>query len=160
RQAERRLVEHDEVGRAHQATRDREHLLLAARERSGRLARTFAQDREHRQHALAILLTQAARARQQRAHIEVFGNAERREYLPALGHLPNAEIADAEARPAGDVLIAIKDAPAARPDHATDGADQRGLARSVGADDRHDRALVDLERDAVERLRVAIEHVE
>ena len=46
------------------------------------------------------------------------------------------------------------------PMHPGDGADQRGLARAVGADDGDDLALGDLERDAVERLRVAVEEVE
>ena len=44
--------------------------------------------------------------------------------------------------------------------HAGDGADQRGLAGAVGADDGDDLALRDLERDAVERLGVAVEEVE
>ena len=44
--------------------------------------------------------------------------------------------------------------------HAGDGADERGLAGAVGADDGDDRALGDLERDAVERLRVAVEDIE
>jgi hypothetical protein len=39
-------------------------------------------------------------------------------------------------------------------------ADQRALACAVGADDGHDLAGGDLERDAVERLGVAIEEVE
>src|SRR5689334_5893959 len=38
RQAEGRLVEHHEAGRAHEAAADRQHLLLAARERAGELA--------------------------------------------------------------------------------------------------------------------------
>ena len=41
--------------------------------------------------------------------------------------------------------------------HAGDGADERGLAGAVGADDGDDRALVDVERHVVERLRVAVE---
>ena len=59
-----------------------------------------------------------------------------------------------------DVGAAKHDAAARRPVHAGDGADERGLAGAVGADDGDDRALVDLERDVVERLRVAVEHVE
>ena len=44
--------------------------------------------------------------------------------------------------------------------HAGDRANQRGLAGAVGADDGDDRALLDLQRNAVERLRVAVEQVE
>ncbi len=64
------------------------------------------------------------------------------------------------ARPARDVVAAKDDPPARRAVHARDGADERGLARAVGADDRDDRPFVDLERDAVERLRVAVKDVE
>ena len=38
REAERRLVEHDQPRLAHQAAADRQHLLLAAGQRAGRLA--------------------------------------------------------------------------------------------------------------------------
>ena len=48
RQAQRWFVEHDELRRANQTASDRKHLLLAARERSGRLARAFGKLREHR----------------------------------------------------------------------------------------------------------------
>src|SRR4051794_32838150 len=41
-----------------------------------------------------------------------------------------------------------------------DGADQRRLARAVRSDNSDDRAFLDLQRYAVERLRVAVKHVE
>ena len=50
--------------------------------------------------------------------------------------------------------------PRARFVHAGDGADERGLAGAVGADNGDDGALLDVERNAVERLGVAVEHVE
>src|SRR5205085_1107495 len=46
RQPERRLVEQQQPGPRHQRTRDREHLLLAARERAGELVLALAQDRK------------------------------------------------------------------------------------------------------------------
>ena len=64
------------------------------------------------------------------------------------------------ARPARDIIAAIADRAACRAQHARDGADERGLARTVRADDRDDRAFFDFDRDAVERLRVAVEHIE
>ena len=84
----------------------------------------------------------------------------RREYLTTFGHLANAKIADLVARPTGNIGAAIEDAPARGLVHPGNGADQRGFAGAVGADDGDDRALLDLERDAVERLRVAVEHIE
>src|SRR4051794_36371268 len=41
-----------------------------------------------------------------------------------------------------------------------DGADERGLARPVRADNGRDRALLDVKRHAIERLRVAVKDVE
>ena len=82
-----------------------------------------------------------ARARQHRAHVEVFGDGERGEDLPALGHLADAEIANAMAGQAGDIGALEDDAPGGRAVHAGDGADQRGLSGAVGAHDRHDRAF-------------------
>ena len=43
---------------------------------------------------------------------------------------------------------------------AGDGAQQRGLAAAVGADDRRRSALLDRERDLEERLEVAVEDVD
>src|SRR5690606_41109954 len=57
-----------------------------------------------------------------------------------------------------DRVAVEDDRPAARLQDAGDGADQRGLAGAVGADERDDLAGADLEADAVERLRVAVEH--
>ena len=105
----------------------------------GRSARSST--REHRQHAIEVLLLAGARPRQHRAHFEVLGDGERREHLAAFRDLPDAEIADAVRRQAGDVGAAQHDAAARRPVHAGDGADQRGLAGAVGADDGDDRAL-------------------
>ncbi len=62
--------------------------------------------------------------------------------------------------PAGDIGAAIENAAAGRLQHAGDGADQRGLAGAIGTDDGDDRAFLDLERDAIERLGIAVEDVE
>jgi len=44
--------------------------------------------------------------------------------------------------------------------HARDGADERGLAGTIRAHDRDDVAFRDVERDAIERPRVAMEYIE
>ena len=80
RKPERGLVEHHELRRAHQAAADRQHLLLAARQRAGRLRRAL---RQHAETAPArardCAARPAARARQHRAHVEVLGDRQRRE---------------------------------------------------------------------------------
>src|SRR5207245_3933932 len=54
REAERGLVEQQHLRPAHQAARDREHLLLAAREQAGALMQPFPQPREALEHGLDI----------------------------------------------------------------------------------------------------------
>ena len=101
-----------------------------------------------------------ARARQNRAYLEVFQNRQSREDLAALGDLPDAEVADMVRFATGDVGALEADASGARRFNAGDCADQRGLAGAVGADDRHNMAFWDFDRDAVERLRVSVEQIE
>ena len=140
---QRRLVEHDELRRAHEAAADREHLLLAARQRPGRLPAALGESREQREHPLAILRALSPGARQHGADLEILVDAERRENLPALGDLADAEIAHAMARQAADLGPAEPDAAASRAMHAGDGLDQRSLAGAVGAHDGDDRSRVD-----------------
>ena len=102
RKAERRLVEHHEVGLAHQAAADGEHLLLAAGQRAGRLALALRKLRKQREHAIEILRLVGARPRQHRAHLQVLQHGQRRKHLAALRHLADAEIADPVRRQAGD----------------------------------------------------------
>src|SRR5689334_13361727 len=64
REAERGLVEHDQLGRAHQAAADREHLLLAAGERAGELVAALGEAREHGEDLVERLLGFRPRARQ------------------------------------------------------------------------------------------------
>ena len=61
---------------------------------------------------------------------------------------------------AADAGVPQHDAAPRRAKHAGDGADERGLAGAVGADDRHDGALRHFERNAVERPDVAVGHFE
>src|SRR5438105_1300001 len=61
---------------------------------------------------------------------------------------------------AGDRFARERDLAAARLHEARDCAQRRRLARAVRADKRHDLALVDRERYALERVDAAIVHVE
>ena len=92
REAQRRLVQHDELGQAHQAAADREHLLLAAGHRPRGLPAPLGEARKQREHLLHRLRPLGARARQERADLQVVLDAEAREHLPALGDLPDAEV--------------------------------------------------------------------
>ena len=55
RQAERRLVEQEQARPAHERPPDRQHLLLAARQRAAGLAQPLAEQREQLEHHLEVL---------------------------------------------------------------------------------------------------------
>src|SRR5690606_14095351 len=83
-------------------------------------------------------------------------HGERGEDLPALGDLPDAEVADAVAVEAGDLLALEADGARARLEDPRDGADERGLAGAVGADEGDDLAGAHRQAHLVERLGVAV----
>ena len=74
--------------------------------------------------------------------------------------MADARLAHAMGRPARDVDAVEAQRAARRLLDAVDGADQRALARAVGADNGHDLAGGDLERHSAERLRIAVVEVE
>ena len=81
---------------AHQAAADRQHLLLAAGQRAGRLAPPFGEAREHARRRAPASAFSVPRARGSMAPISRFSSTrEGGEDLPALGDLADAEIADA-----------------------------------------------------------------
>ena len=91
------------------------------------------------------------------AEPQIVLDRERREHLPALGHLRDAERDARMARAARSIGRPSKqDAAGGDRLHAGDRAQQRGLAGAVGADQRDDLAGRDLERDAVQRLDAAV----
>src|SRR5262245_66356816 len=96
----------------------------------------------------------------QSAHSEIFGNGECREDLPSLRNLADPEIADLMAWPSGNVRVPINDPAARGLVHPRYGADERALAGAIGADDRNDSTLLDLDPHTVECLRAGMIHIE
>src|SRR5262249_15344231 len=151
--------EQDQVRLAHQAAGDREHLLLAARERARGLALALGELREQREDALEVVGKPRASARDRGAYLEILAYGHAGKDLPPLLHLRDAEVADAMTGRAEDAHAFELDR-APRGMHARDRADERGLARAVGAHDGHDLPRAHLERDAIERLGIAVEEIE
>src|SRR5512144_1988004 len=120
----------------------------------------LGQDRKHCIDPREIAFPSGTGARHQGAHRKIFGDRERRENLPSLRNLADPEVADLMAWPSGYVGAPIKDPAPRGLVHPRYGADQRALAGTIGAHDRNDRTLFDLDRDIVERLRVSIIHIE
>src|SRR5204863_1043103 len=97
-----RLVEKKEPGPAHQRARDREHLLLAARERAAALVRPLLQAREEREHAREIGL-KAGWVGDRSAHLQILEHGHAHEDAAALRRLRNLETRDVVGREARDV---------------------------------------------------------
>ena len=90
REAERRLVEDQELRLGHQAAPDRQHLLLAAGQRAGALA-PAARQAAGRSRTRGSRLCRAARAAAAiGAEIEVFAHRHVGEDAPALRHMDQA----------------------------------------------------------------------
>ncbi len=94
REPERRLVEEQDVGLGDERTRDRQLLLLAARE-GARLARAeLLDDRKELVDARENGIDAAACASRRQAEPEVLLDRQLREDAPALGHERNAAARD------------------------------------------------------------------
>src|SRR5665213_2791518 len=155
REAERHLVDQQHLRARHQRARDRDLLLLAAREPAGEVAVPFAQPRQQLQHPLEIGVDLAVVA-QVRAHPQVLFDRERAEQPPPLRHLQHARAHDAIGFEPGQRPFTVANAAAPRRDDTADGAEQRRFPGAVGADQRHDLAGVDGHRDVPQDLRVAV----
>src|SRR5438552_1290373 len=159
RQAEARLVEQEEPRPRHEATADRAHRLLAAREGAGELALALAPAGKQREDGLERFVAPppvAATA----AELEVVAHGQRREQLAPLGHVGDAARDDLRRSEPVDPRARELDAPAAARQQSGDRPERRGLAGAVGPDQRHRLAVSHLERDAGHCRQVAVAGVE
>src|SRR5262249_34482222 len=95
-----RLVHDQAVRVGHEPAADGQHLLLAARERPGALAASFAQAREQRVDAFRV---PAATVEAALGDHEVFLDAERGKYAPTLGHETHPAAHRLEGRNRGNI---------------------------------------------------------
>ena len=153
REPEAQLVAEEHAGIGHQRATDRDHLLLAARERRARTAPPLAEDGEQR-----VDRIEAPRSRPLLvgADDEVLLDAERGEEPPPLRHHRDSEIDDRRRGQRADGPAVEADGVGRVPYDAGDGAEQRRLAGAVGADDRHRLARLEHHVDAEQRLEIAV----
>ena len=128
-----------------------QHLLLAARECSGNLRAALLEPREagidHFQRILDFLFILAG----ERAQPQVFQHAQLLKNPPPFGHVRHAQRDDFMRRGFEQVCAIKADAAAARGDETGDGLQNRRLAGTVCANQRHNLSLANLERDALHR---------
>ncbi len=155
-EAEARLVEQKDARTGHQRAAQRQHLALATGQRHGLLPGALGEPGEARIDALQRFLLRLARvAMDIAAEHEIVGNRHVGEKLALLGH-----DGDAARNPrldvlAADVLPLMQHLSLGR-QQAHDGAEQRRLARAVGADDGDDLARIQGQRDLTDRFHLAV----
>ena len=144
-----RLVEEQEPGIAHQPARQRQQLLLAARQRAPLAAEQGLEARKVGEHALERVRL-AGIAVVVPGQPQVLGDRQLREDAAALG-----DVAEPAQRPVvrlepGDVLVGERDMAAAGGQEAHDGLQKRRLAHAVVAEDADDLVIPDGQIDAVQ----------
>ncbi len=159
RQAHRRLVEHEQLGPAHHRPTHGQHLLLATGEGAGRLGAALLEDREEREGRVEVGVDALVLAGE-RTQAQVLLHGEPREDPPTLGGVRQTELDDVVGGDRGEVLALEGDRAGHRAQQARDGAQGGRLAGTVGADQRDDVALVDVEGDALDGLDLAVGHLE
>src|SRR5208337_3125469 len=106
REAERRLVEQQEARPAHQRPPDRQHLLLAARQRAATLRRALLEARKQSEDALQVFV-EMGEIVDRRAHLQVLEHRHAREDAP-----PFRRLGERRARGAPKIVIIVVDLPA------------------------------------------------
>ena len=159
REAFGRLVQQQEPRVAHQRAADREHLLLAARERARVLLDALAQPRKKLEHAFEAPAGRTFPRIFPIGDLEVLAHREGGKHAPALRHEPRALARDRLGRQALDRLAEQAHRAPARAQPSDHRVHAGGLAGAVAAEEREHPALGDAERDRVQDVAVAVERV-
>src|SRR6516165_11683074 len=154
RQADRGLVDQQDLRRGHEGARDGEHLLLAAAHAAGQLPAALAQHREGLEAERQIAIDVGPGTRAIGAEQEILLHRELREEPPALGYQRDPQIDDLLGRAPREI-----DAPAVGlqvdlagvgSQETHDALDQGALAVAVGAQQGDGLPFAHLDRHAVE----------
>src|SRR3989454_1482074 len=156
-QALGRLVEEQELRVPHEGTRDGEHLLLAAGEKTALPVAEPAERREQLEYALG---GEAARPRPSRGDVQVLPDREVAEDSTILRHEPDAKRGHAKGGRARDVAPLPHDATARRWREPHDRPHGRGLADAVPAEQADALARRDAERHAEQHARETVRRVD
>ena len=153
RQAERQLVDAEQLGAGDEGHGQRQLLLLAAREVAGQLVVPLAQDGEHGdglvdEAAGGVLVVAQHPARQP----QVLGHRQRGEHALAARHERQAESGDLLGGQPGDVAPVERDATLAGGQQAGDRLQQGRLAGAVGAEQGEQLVALDVDVDAEQHL--------
>ena len=141
REAERGFVEQQQARLGHQAARDRDHLLLPARQRPAERIGERPDIGEELEHGVGLAreLRRSTALAVRGAEHDVFAHGQAGENAPPLRHVRDAEAHDRlRARGRAIGLPSKQDCPRPRRDQAGDRAQRRRFAGAVGAEQRDD----------------------
>ncbi len=145
REAERRLVEHQQSRPRQERAREREHLLLAARQRPRLLVSPLLEPGEVAEHRREVGPPEHVAA-----HAQVLPDGQFGEDAATFGDVRDPGSRHCLRRRPAEPLAAEHDVTG--PAHGSgDGAERGRLAGSVGAEERDDLAVGDRQRHAVQR---------
>ena len=160
REAQRELVDHQELGLREEGLGQRQLLLLAAREVAGHGVDPLGQGGEDGEYlgeaSGRVDLGLVALLEDPRAEQDVLPHRELPGTRRGPGHRDHAPQGDLVGRHVGDVAAVEHDGAAGRLLDAADGPQQRRLARAVGAQQGDDLALLDVEVDAEQHLHAVV----
>ena len=162
REPERQLVDHQHVGLGEERHREREHLLLAARQVRGGSFMPAPQHREELEHLLGrglrVRAGRAGAATRATCRFSATVSDGNTPWPPGTWMTPFAAISCG-----GMPVMSLPSKmmlPRSGRDEARDRAQQRRLAGAVRAEQRDDLALADLEVDAEQHLHLAVRDVD
>ena len=141
------------------SARDRQHLLLAARQRARLLAAPFGKPRKEAEHPIEIRAEVLPVGAHVGAKAEILVDGEIDKRAAPIRHVRYSETRDVLRRQRADRTAAKPDVACARDESAKRAQDRR-LAGTVGAEHRSHAAVLDLEIDPVQRPNRAIPGLE
>ena len=140
--------------------RNREHLLLAARQRFAELGQPLLQPRESLGDALDDFAFALAMRRSKQPELQVFEHRQSGHDTPLFGHVSESAMIATERGLAHHLRAVEEDAATPLRHQSHHRAQRRRFARAIAADQRDDLPGVDFERHALQHVAVPVPRVE
>ena len=150
REAQRGLVEHDELGAKHQGPAECQGLLLSAGKRPGRFGGLFSEDGKCLVDLVDAPVYRSLVTQDEAAHAQVFEHAHVREQTLILRHETQASPENLVGRESGNVFAVEVHGSFPRSEQAADYLQQGRLAGPVRPDDAVGPAFLHVEADPFE----------
>ena len=158
RQAHGRLVQHQQLGVAHQGAAHGQHLLFSAGQRSGDLLAALFQPGKPLEHVVQVICT--GLTIDISTHFKVFLHGHLEEDSAPFGNQGQTLGDNLMTRRFDQRFTQKSDISGLAVEQAGDGIQRGGFSRAVGADQGNDLTLVDLEGNAFDGMDAAVINVD